>query len=147
DVREPQRASFAVERESPRIAQAPGEDLRAVEARRVVRGTERISGERVAGRPVGNRIRARAVDVDAQQRAEQIRRVLRTSARIAGAAAVTEPEIEIAVGAERDMTAVVVRERLIYANHVLSAARVECRTAVAAREAGDDGDHRRAFGE
>src|SRR5690606_8401686 len=99
DVRQPQRAAFAVEREAPWIAQPPCEELGAVRARRMIRGAERVSGERIARGAFGDRVGTPAVDVETQHGAEQVRRVLGAIARIARAAAVAEPDIKVAVGA------------------------------------------------
>src|SRR5690606_30923401 len=116
DVAGPELARVPVEAETPRIAEAPGEDLgtrelaRAVEAFRVVR--ERV----VRGNAVRNAARA-AVDVDAQDCAEQRRRVLAVAVRIAGAAAVTQPDIEETVRPEHDVAAVVIGARLRERQH------------------------------
>ena len=52
------------------------------------------------------------VDVDPQELAEERLEALGTVARVAGAAAVARPDVEVAVGAEGEHPAVVVRERL-----------------------------------
>ncbi len=56
--------------------------------------------------PVGPR-------VDPQHLAEQRRERLRRCPRVAAAAAVAEPDVEVSVGAEREVAAVVVRVRLV----------------------------------
>ena len=52
------------------------------------------------------------VDVDAQHLAEQLLRILRAMIGIVARAAVAEADVEVAVGSEREMPAVVIRERL-----------------------------------
>ena len=52
-------------------------------------------------------------DVDAQHLAEQLRRVLRAMAGIVARPAIAEPDVEIPVRTERQVAAVVIRERLI----------------------------------
>ena len=64
------------------------------------------------GYPRGRRTAACA-HVDAEQRAKQRSPILPVALRIAAGAAVTEPDIQVAVGAELDLTAVVVSIRLI----------------------------------
>jgi hypothetical protein len=50
------------------------------------------------------------VDVDAQDLAEQAGAVLRVAVRVAGAAAVADREVQVAVGSEGELAAVVVGE-------------------------------------
>ena len=52
------------------------------------------------------------VDVDAQHLAEQLLRILRAVIGIVARSAVAHADVEIAVGAEREVAAVVIRERL-----------------------------------
>ena len=54
----------------------------------------------------------RHADVDPQHLAEQLRRILRAMIGIVAGAAVAEADVEEAVGTEREVAAVVIRERL-----------------------------------
>jgi hypothetical protein len=51
-------------------------------------------------------------DVDPQHLAEQRRRILRVVVRIVAAATIAEADVEVAVGSEHEVAAVVIRERL-----------------------------------
>ncbi len=54
----------------------------------------------------------RNVDVDSQHLAEQLLRILRAVRRIVARATVSEANVEVPIGAERKVPAVVIRERL-----------------------------------
>ena len=107
DVGDPEIARRPVEREPPRVAQAVRPDLGPAAARART-GCRRDRVRRGQGR----------VRVDAQHLAEQrverlavaARRVTRTL--VVGGAAVADAHVEQAVGAERDLAAVVVRLRV-----------------------------------
>ena len=81
DVADPQLAERGVEGEPPRVAQAAEHDV-----------------------PCGLRL----AHVGGEDLAELLLRVLRGPARVEGAAAVAEPEVEPPVGAEQQLAAVVV---------------------------------------
>ena len=72
------------------------------------RGSNR--GERV---PRRDAVRRCAVEVDTEELAEECREALSVHHRVAAAAPITECDVEIAVGTERDLPSVVVLERLI----------------------------------
>src|SRR5581483_9352618 len=95
DVADPEVAGGAIEAEAPRVPEALLPDVG-------------IAGGGVPGRRVGI-----AVDVDAEELSELRGRIARVVHRVAGAAAVAEPDRERAVGSEGEHAAVVVRERLI----------------------------------
>jgi hypothetical protein len=110
----------ASQRSPPRVAQAEGPDLVARQAR---------AGERVARRDAVGQRRLRVVDVESQQLAEQavaalgvVERVVRPTRR--RAAAVTEADVEVAVGAEGDHAAVVVAVEHRLAQHHEAAGRI-----------------------
>jgi hypothetical protein len=97
-VADEQVARSEVEAEAPRVPEALRPDLVA----------DRVAGiagadERVVGR---DRVRQR-VDVDAEQLPEEQVVVLRLAVRIVAAAAVAERYPQVAVGPERDLSAVV----------------------------------------
>ncbi len=98
-VAEPERAGLRVEREAPRVPQAVGPDLAAPAA----------GGERVVGRDA---IPRAVAYVDAQQLGEQHVLVLPVPHRIAARAAIAHRDVQVAIGSERELTAVVVVERL-----------------------------------
>ena len=98
DIADIKVAGGAVEGETPRIAQTVSPNLTAVAA---------LVRERVAG---GNRVRRCAsFDIDAQNLAEQRVRVLPAAQGIAPAAAIADADVEIAVGTEGELSAVVIR--------------------------------------
>ena len=90
----------AIEGVAPRIAEAGQENFRRAAA--VREGVGRRDG-----------VGLRPVHVDAQHLSEQRVEVLPVSLRIAAAAAVAHADVEKAVGAEGDPSAVMVGERLI----------------------------------
>src|SRR5215207_7779180 len=93
----------AVERESPRVAQPTRVDLvRALAAHERVRARDAVPGATLARR-----------GIDAEQLSEQASPALRVLARVARAAAVAGTEVELPVGAELELAAVVVRERAV----------------------------------
>ena len=98
DVADPEVAGRAVEAEAPRIAQTVRPDLAARAG---------ALGERIRRR---NGVRRAVIDVDAQDLAEELIEVLGVVVRIAAGAAVAGADVEIAVGSELQLPAVVVRE-------------------------------------
>ena len=111
DVADPEVAGVAVEREPPRVAQPVRPDLGpgAVACRRT--GCRRAPCTRVAPRSgFGSmrRILPSSVSSDCPLPPGGVAR-----AGVAGAAAVAEPEVQVAVGAERELAAVVVGLRLL----------------------------------
>jgi hypothetical protein len=104
DVGDPQVAAQAVEGEAPGVAQPVGPDLAAGAGD----ADERVARGNGVGEP-----RAAAVDVDAQDLAEQGVERLPVLLRVAAAAAVARGDVEEAVRPERDLAAVVVGERLV----------------------------------
>ena len=133
DVADDQRAGAAardiVEAVAPRIAKAERPDLVA----RRVAAEERI----VRRNPVAGRVVVGHADVDAQHLAEQLVRVLRAMVGIVAGSAVAEADVEKAVGPEREVAAVVVRERLLD----------EALRAPSAGRTRDDGSATRGFEE
>ena len=119
DVGDPEIAGRAVEREAPRVAQAVGPDLRA----------SATACERVVGRdPVGGVLSS--AGIDAQDLAEQrVQRLPVAALRVTGAcvtlaATIAEPDVEHAVGTERELSAVVIRLRLVHSEHGAARAHV-----------------------
>src|SRR5690606_15544619 len=116
DVGDPEVACERVEGDAPRVAQAQRIDL-------VAAGSAGAVGIGVVGRDavvrargqaaVGRAAAAGAVDIDAQQLAQQAVRVLGVVVWIATAAAVARGAGEVAVRAELDVTAVVVAVGLL----------------------------------
>ncbi len=102
DVADEEVARLAVEREPPGIAQAVGPDLGTRRGRG--RSCERIGGRDAIGR--------KCPHVDAKNLPEQGRQALPVVIGISPAPAVPHPDVEVAVGTERELPAVVVRERL-----------------------------------
>ena len=96
DVADPQVAGLAIEREAPRVAQAERPD-------------EVVTRHADVGIRGRDRVRLPRVDVDPEDLAQQRTEALGAVAGIAGAAAVAHPDVEIAVGPEREHPAVVVR--------------------------------------
>jgi hypothetical protein len=80
------------------------------------------------------------VDVDAQDLAEQLVEVLRPVVRIVTRSPVAEADVEIAVGAEHHVAAVVVGERLPHDGEPRAPAQIESRGGI-----GDEGIRRRAL--
>ena len=101
DVPRVELARPPVEGEPPRIAEAERVDL----------GPAAAGRERVVGR---DRVRLTAVDIDAEDLAEQHLPVLRPVAGVTRRAAVAEADVEVAIRAEGEHAAVVVGERLGY---------------------------------
>jgi hypothetical protein len=110
DVGDPEVAGVAVERETPRVPETVGPDLRTG-----ARGVD----ERIAGRdPDAAGV---ALDVETQDLAEEGVGVLAVALRVAARPAIAEAEIEIGVGAEDELAAVVIRERLgLFEQHDLA---------------------------
>ena len=95
-----------VEAVAPRVAQTETPDLGPCSGRSTAE-------ERVRGRYlITGRIRIRHVDIDAQHLAKPFRRRLRAILRIVSRAAVAEADVEKAVGAKRQVAAVVIGEGL-----------------------------------
>src|SRR3954447_16465247 len=101
DVGDPQVRGRAIEGEAPRIAQTHRPDLSA----RAAYARERII-RRNANAP------GIALDIDAEQLAEQCAAILAVALRVAGRAAVPHSDVQIAVRAEAHLPAVVIGERL-----------------------------------
>ena len=99
-------AGGAVEGEAPGVPEARRPD-------RVEHAA--VPDEGVAGGHEGRR----GVHVEAQHLAQVGRAVLGAVARVVGAAAVPEGDVEVAVGAEGDLAAVVVREGLVLSDDLL----------------------------
>ena len=145
-VADPQIAVSGVEAPPPRIAKTPGVDLRAV-----VRGDVVI---RVHIAPPANGLSggiAYGVAPSTSSRSNEPSKS-RVSCAVLNGSPPSPPsprqtDIQKAVGAERDLAAVVIRERLVDANDVLASRRIEREPAVSARETRDHRHHRRAFGE
>src|ERR1019366_10415809 len=97
DVADPEVAAFTIETETPRIAKSVRPDLVPHEAQ---------PKERVRR---GNRVRQTVIDVDAQNLAQKLRQILGVVARIARKASVARADVEVAVRAELQLAAVVVR--------------------------------------
>ena len=75
------------------------------------------------------------VDIDSQHLAEQAQRVLGVPCRVAGAAAVAEPDVKvIVVRTEGEIAAVVVRGGLLDGQQDALRARIQCLAPVEARE-------------
>lgn len=81
DVPDPEFAGFTVEREAPRIAESIGENFGPLVAGGV--------GKRIAGRNAVVEVIGWVVDIDAEDRTEQGRRVLPVSIGIATRSAIT----------------------------------------------------------
>ncbi len=141
-VADPQVARLAVEAPAPGIAEAERVDFRAVLDAGAVHVAERVCGEwiaiRTAGDAVGCAARAR-VHVDAQHLAEQRARVLPVAVRVAGTAAVAEPEVEEPVRPEGQVAAIVVGGGLHDRQEVALGRGIERLPAVHARELRGDG--------
>ena len=104
DVAGPKGAGLAVEGESPGIAQTVGPDFGATAA----------VGKGVVGRDgVGLRVRCIG-DIDAQNGAKEGCSILAAAQRIAGRTAVAQADVEVTVGAEGNLPAVVVGVGLLY---------------------------------
>ena len=97
DIAQEEIAGQPVERHAPRVAQAIGEDFGEHAG---------DTHEWIVG---GNRVRRAAVDVDAQELPEQRAQRLAAVERIVAAAAVAMCAVEIAVGTEQELAAVVIR--------------------------------------
>ena len=99
----------AVEAESPGIPQPVAPDL----------GRVRRCGP-TKGLSAGMAYGAAVADVQSENGAEQIRQVLAPALRIAARSAVAQTEVEVAVGAEEQLAAVMVVERLLRGEDELS---------------------------
>src|SRR5439155_4033981 len=98
DIRDPQGARHPVERPAPRVAETDRPDL---------------VGTRVADIWVRRRVRVmdravEVVDVDPEHLAKQRIDVLRPVLRIAGATTVAHADVQVAIGPEGEVAAVVV---------------------------------------
>ncbi len=142
DVARPQPARGAVEAEAPRVAQAPGENLRAIVCA-LSGGAARIARKRVVGR---DRVVARARDVDAEDGAHEVGGGLGIVERVAAGAAVADGNVQVTVGPELDAAPVVVVVGLVDGEQQLLGGRVEGLAAVAAPESRDDRLHAAAGG-
>jgi hypothetical protein len=101
-VADPKRVEFTIEAEAPGVAQTDGVDL----------GSTAAVDVGVVRRDAVGRGRRRAIDVDAQDRAEQGVRILTVAVRIAAITAVTHADVEEPVRPEHEPSAVVVGVRL-----------------------------------
>ncbi len=105
DVADPQVACRPIEREAPGVAEAVGADLGP---------GARIVGERVVRRDgVGRSGAVGGSRPDAEELAQERRPALAVAERVAARAAVAGGDVQVAVGPEVDVAAVVVRERLV----------------------------------
>ena len=71
-----------------------------------------------------NRVRFRAIHIQPENRAQQGLSVLAAAQGVTAPSSVTHPDVQIAVGAEQQMTAVVVRVRLFDRQNQLGALRI-----------------------
>jgi hypothetical protein len=131
DVGDEQGAGLGVERELVGVAQAVLPDLRArarLDLGEVQLGdAEQLhqplvvgTGQRIGGRnEIRDPVVLLGVDVDAQHLAEQHAQVLTGFVRVAFPTAITRADIQISVGSELDLTAIVVVVRLLDAQQHL----------------------------
>src|SRR5262249_6867202 len=115
DVGDPEVARRRVEREPPRVAQAVRPDLGPG-----ARAGDEGGVPREAVRPAAVARRREARDL-----AEQALQRLPVLLRVAAAAAVAHPDVEVAVAAERELAAVVVRVRLLDEQQLAARAAVD----------------------
>ena len=137
DVADPEFVGVAVERPAPGIAEAKRKDLGTCRRPRPAEVAQRVRREWIAARSSRRRIRRAArprIDVDAQHLAEQSRGVLRVSGRVAGAAAVTDADVQESVRTEGQLAAVVVGRRLVQGQQHAFRSRIQGLPAVGARE-------------
>ena len=104
DVGDPQVTGQRVEREPPRVADAVEPHLG---------GAVLAVGEGVAGGDRVGVVVVASLRVDAQDLAEQLVRVLSVAVGVSGTAAVAEADVQVAVGPEDQVPAVVVGRRLL----------------------------------
>ena len=132
-VSQPELTGRAVERPAPRIAEAPGEDLRAILRARSIQVAQGIRRERVVGRNSIATGSGAAADVDAQDLAKQVVGELSIAGDSAGAvviAAVADAEIEEAIRAKQQVAAIVVAAGLRHLEHDLLRGGIQRRAAV-----------------
>src|SRR5690606_35283338 len=118
DIARPQVAGFAIEAEAPRVSEAEGVDLGAAALRhgrttprrdRATRRRERAARRvRVVGDDAVRTLALLPIDVDAQHGAQQGLGVLPVAERIGRRSAVAAADVEVAVRAKREVTAVVI---------------------------------------
>ena len=120
-----------VEGPLPRVAEAEGPDLGPGVDRRVV--DEGVVG----GHAQAVGVRRWHVDIDAEHLAEQRGGILRAVLGIVAAAAVAHPDVEVAIGAEVQRAAVVVRVGLRDGAGAVAPAQVEARGAVGGEGVGE----------
>ena len=129
DVADPQVAGLAIERHPPRVAQPEVPDL----GQGVGLVHERVVGwDRVA------RVTGTSVDVDPEDLAEERVHPLAVVVRVAARAAVAGRDVQVAVGPERQRSAVVVRIGLVDPEQDDLAAAVGAVRAGLGREGRDD---------
>jgi hypothetical protein len=104
DVSDPQVPGDPVEGEAPRVAEPVGPDLRSAAA------IPSSARERIVARDV---VAGRARDVEPEDRCQERVGVLAVAVGVAARAAISKPDVEVAVRPEREMPAVVVRVRLV----------------------------------
>ncbi len=107
DVAGPELAGLAVEAELPDVAQADAVDLGGPV------GMGLRPPRRVVGGNPGRLAAGRMIDVDPQDRAAPVLRVLTGRERVGGGPAIAQGDVEIAVGPEDDRAPVVVLERIL----------------------------------
>ena len=101
DITDHQVSGQAIKRKAPWISQPIGPDLRALPA---------LAGERISLR---DRIAARGLRVDPQQLAEEDVHVLAVVAGIALTPAVADADVQVPIGTELQLAAVVIRELMV----------------------------------
>ena len=104
DICRPQLTGLAVDAHAPNVSQTVGPDFLA----RVVLAI----GERIVGRDAVLQVAAAAVDVNAQDFAEQVVEVLRVVVRVVGFAAVAGTDIELAILAKQHHATIMIPIRL-----------------------------------
>lgn len=112
DVADVDVAGCAVEGEAPRVAQPDGPNLVGA----------CLADEGVIGR---DGVGVASIDVEAQDCPQQRRGVLTVLLGVAAAAAVAQPDVEIAVGSEEDLPTVVVALGLVHRQDRLRTGRVQ----------------------
>ena len=142
DVANPQIAVRTVEREPPRIAQPPNEDFRARASADA--GQTRTPGIGREDVRWGNRIWRTGVDVDTDDRSEQVGALLRVVVRVSPATTVAEGRIQETVRSEFQVAAIVIDVVLIDGQQDLFAGSLQREAAVEAQEARDPGNVRDA---
>src|SRR5262249_10226681 len=112
DVGDVEVAGRTVKTETPGIAKSVTPDLLA------------HIGSAGKGIVSGNDIGRSRPDVESQNGTEQVRQVLAATQRISARASITKSEIEVAIGSEEYLPAVVIRKRLLSGEHELLGGRI-----------------------